>query len=143
MAGMEGLGRLFDIVPISGSESDYVSMENCSAISFVCTGDDTFTLSEAQSAGGLNAQAPGLIIYDYWTNTSTNGTAEWVQHQPSPFLNAFTITSGTLIVCVFGDMLDAGYTYIQCHPSSGGLVAAVAHDLTVQRLPSNLKALSS
>jgi hypothetical protein len=140
---MEGLGRVFNVVPIAAGK--YISMVDCSAITFVCTGADTFTLSEAKSSGGLSAQAPGTIIKDYYTNTATDGTAKWIKHTlaSGSFVNAITAASGAVVFDVFDPQLDDGFTYVAVTVGGSGLVQAIVHDLNVGRGPANLKALVS
>ena len=50
MAGMEGLGRVLNVVPIASAKA--ISMKQCSGVTFVCTGADTFSLTIATTFGG-------------------------------------------------------------------------------------------
>lgn len=134
MSNMEGLGRLFNVVPIAAGAG--ISIKNCTGITFICTGNDTFTLTVATSFATSYA-TPGNIITRKFTNTATNGTAAWVAATQSAS-NAVTISSGTVAFFVGADMLPDDKAYVKVSVGSGGLVKAILHDLTVQRAPANL-----
>lgn len=134
MAGMEGLGRLFNVVPIAAGRG--LSMKQCSGITFICTGNDTFTLTCASSFAGSYA-TPGSIIVTTYTNTATNGSAAWVKVVQTA-ANTAIIASGSIAFHVSGASLPDTKNYVKVTQSSAGLVTAVLHDLTVQRGPGNL-----
>ena len=108
-------------------------------MTFVCTGNDTFTLTVASTFGGSYA-TPGNIITRVYTNTSTNGTATWVKASQAAS-NAVTITSGTVAFEIFGIQLADPKAYLKVSVGASGLVAAILHDLTAQRGPANLAIL--
>lgn len=136
---MEGLGRLFNVVPIAAGVS--VSLKECAGVTFICTGNDTFTLTVSDAFAGSFA-TPGSVITTKYTNTATNGTAAWVKSVQAAS-NAVTISSGTVAFYLGGTELPDGKKYVKCTASSAGLVFAVFHDLTVQRTPANLAILSA
>lgn len=141
MAGMEGLGRVLDVVPIASGV--YISMKNCSGITFVCTGADTFTVREAKDSSGTSVQNIGNVITHYYQNTSTAGAAGWTK-QPQAAGAAVTQAGAyTTVIEIFGSQMDDGFDYIYCHAAASGLVTAIPHDLTVQRSPANLATLSA
>ena len=154
MAGMEGLGRLFNVVPIAAGVP--INLNQSSAITFVCTGNDTFTLyvatgyHSAMHSGGTTPPTTAIgggMIRNYYTSTSTGGTAAWVKTAlaSGSYSNAETIGSGTVAFTVYGTDMDVqaiggtNYQYIGCYPTASGLVTAIVHDLTVQRTPANLQ----
>lgn len=139
MAGQFGLGRVFDIVPIAAGVG--LAMRDASAITFVCTGNDTFTLTAASSFGGSYA-TPGNIITLKYTNTATNGTAAWVKATQAAS-NAVTISSGTVAFSVLTSQLSDPTNYVKVSAGGSGLVMAVYHDLTVGRTPPNLQIRSA
>lgn len=139
MSGQEGLGRRFNVVPVAASVG--LSMKQASAVTFICTGTDTFTVTCAAGFAGSYA-TPGNIITHKYTNTATNGTAAWVEATQSAS-NAVTIASGSVAFTVTGASLPDLKNYVKVTPSAAGLVTAVFHDLTVQRNPANLPALSA
>lgn len=138
MAHREGLGRAFNIVPIAAGIG--ISLKGAGGITFVCTGNDTFTITVASSLAGSYA-TPGSIITRKFTNTSTDGTAVWVEATQTA-ANAVTITSGTVAFFVGSGMLPDGKTHVKCAVGAAGLVTAVVHDLLPARNPANLAKLS-
>lgn len=139
MAGMQGLGRLFNVVPIAAGRGLYVG--NVSAVTFVCTGNDTFTVTVASSFGGSYA-TPGNIVTVTYTNTATNGSAAWVKATQAAS-NAVTIASGSVAFSVFGSQLPDPKNYVKVSVGGSGLVTAILHDLTYQRGPANLQIVSA
>lgn len=135
MSGMEGLGKAFNVVPIAAGVA--VSMKQCSAITFVCTGADTFTLTAASTFGGSYA-TPGNVIDHYYQAAATNGTAAFTKITQAAS-NAVTQASAyTTVITVRGTSLPDPKCYVKLTASGAGLVAAILHDLTVQRTPANL-----
>lgn len=139
MSGMEGLGRVFNVIPIAAGAG--FSLKQASACTFVCTGNDTFTLTVASTFGASYA-TPGSVITRKYTNTSTNGTAAWVKATQAAS-NAVTIASGTVVFTVFGTQLPDPKAYLKVSVGSGGLVTAILHDLTYGRAPANLAILGA
>lgn len=139
MAEMEGLGRLFNVVPIAAGVA--LSMRDCESITFICTGNDTFTITVSATFGGSYA-TPGNIITRKYTNTATAGTAKWVKATQSAS-NAVTISSGSVSFWIGQSQLADPAAYVKCTASGSGLVTAVLHDLEAQRGPANLAAVSA
>lgn len=139
MAEMEGLGRLFNVVPIAAGVA--LSMKDCESITFVCTGNDTFTITVASTFGGSYA-TPGNTITRIYTNTNTGNTAKWVKGSQAAS-NAVTIASGSVAFWIGQSQLTDPKCYIKCTASGSGLVTAILHDLEVQRGPANLAAVSA
>lgn len=150
----EGLGRLFNVIPIAAGVAINVSI--APAITFVCTGNDTFTLTVSTSFGGsyvapATTAIGGGMIRNYYTNTATAGTAAWVKTTLAngSYVNAVTIASGAVAFAVYGVDMDnttatgSKFTYIKCSAGASGLVAAIAHDLVHQRGPANLTIMSA
>lgn len=134
MAAMAGLGRSFDIAPIAAGAA--FSLRDALGVTFICTGNDTFTLTCSDTFGGSYA-TPGNTIVNKATNTATNGTAAWVSATQAAS-NAVTISSGTVAFYVSGDSLPDGKSYVKVSAGGSGLVTAVFHDLTTQRKVDNL-----
>jgi len=150
----EGLGRLFNVIPIAAGVALNASV--APAITYVCTGNDTFTITVATSFGGSYVTPPttaigGGMIRDYYTSTATNGTAAWVKTTLAngSYVNSVVIASGSVAFCVYGvdmeNVTAAGskYQYIKVSVGASGLVAAIPHDLVHQRGPANLTILSA
>lgn len=148
MAGMEGLGRVVNVIPIAACAG--MKMRGASSITFVCTGNDTFTLTVASSFGGTYSAPPttslgGGMIHNYYTATATNGTAAWTDTKLAygSYVNAVTIASGTVAFTIFTSQFTDPACYVKCSVGSGGLVTAIHHDLVVQRDPKNLEILGA
>jgi hypothetical protein len=133
MPNRETLGRTFNVVPIAASTG--LSLKGSGGITFVCTGNDTFTLTVAAGLSGSYA-TPGNIITTKHT-TTTAGTAAWTTATQSAAA-AVTIASGVVAFFVGEDMLPDGKTHVKCTPSGSGLVTAIIGDLKAQRAPANL-----
>jgi hypothetical protein len=136
---MEGLGRVFNVAPIAAGAA--VSLKDAGAVTFVCTGNDTFTVTSSATFGGSYA-SPGSVVTTKYTNTATNGTAAWVKATQTA-ANAVTIASGAVAFTVDATSLPDGQKYVKCSAGSAGLVTAILHDLAVQRNPANLPKLGA
>lgn len=147
MAGMEGLGRVLNVIPIASGAGQ--KMRGASAITFVCTGGDTFTLTVASSFAGSygtpqTTAIGGGMIHNYYTSSATNGTAAWVKTALAygSYVNAVTGTN-TIAFTIFTSEFADPNCYVKCTASSSGLVTAIHHDLVVQRTPQNLEILGA
>jgi hypothetical protein len=140
MSYMEGLGRLFNVVPIAAGQG--ISIKDCSAITFICTGNDTFTLTAANTFGG-SYSSPGNIITAKYTNTSTNGTAAWSARTTQAASNAVVIASGAVAFTVGQAQVPDPAAYLKVSAGASGLVVAILHDLKVKRTPGNLAAVGA
>jgi len=136
---VEGLGRVYNVVPIAAGVE--INMREVDSVDFVCTGNDTFTVTAANAIGG-SYTSPGNIITNKYTNTATNGSAAWVRASQSAS-NAVTIASGTVVFTVNGASLADGQTTVKCSAGGSGLVTAILHDLKSKRGPANLPAVAS
>lgn len=139
MAGQEGLGRLFNVVPIAAGIG--ISLKDAAGVTFVVTGADTFTVTVADTFGGSYA-TPGAIIARKSTSTATNGSAAWVDTTQTA-ANTVVVASGTAVFYVPATALPDTKVYVKCSAGGSGLVKAIVHDLAVQRTPSNLPALGA
>lgn len=138
---MEALGRLINVAPIVGT-GNAINLKYGEAVTFVCTGADTFTLTVADSFAGSYA-TPGNIITSYYQNTSTNGTAAWTKQTQAASNAVVQGGAYTTVIHVPATALPDGKTHIKCTRSSAGLVMAIVHDLHVQRTPANLPILGA
>lgn len=143
MSAMEGLGRVFNVVPIAAGQG--ISMKGGAGITFVTTGSDTFTLTTAATFSGTynNTGLTNLAgLVNVYKNAQTNGTAAWV-------LDNTLITNNTIVTTVatafyISDVvLPDGRAYVKLAASSGGLVTAILHDLVAKRTPPNLAILGA
>jgi len=146
MAGMEGLGRVLNVVPIASAKA--ISMKQCSGVTFVCTGADTFSLTIATTFGGT--YRAGSFFTPNWTplnhvyrSSATDGTAAWTRLAVTAADNTGAMSAGTTVIELFGSQLPDTYCYVKCTAAATGLVAAIVHDLTVARKPANLALLGA
>jgi len=137
--GMEILGRTVNVVPIAAGVG--LKCAGGSGWTFVCTGNDTFTITVASTFAGSYA-TPGAIITRTYTNTATNGTAAWVKASQTA-ANTVVITSGSVAFYVDNNALPDLKAFIKVSVGASGLVQAIQGDLTVQRNPANLPILSA
>ena len=152
MAGMEGLGRIIDVIVTASG--NYFSMKNASAVTFVCKCSSTTTTSVALV--GATTFAAGTTLNwttangfgqaaHYYQNTVNNGTAGWTKQAATWTTNSIAIgaTSGYVSVFdVYTSQFAAGYDYIAA-TGTNCTITAILHDLTVQRGPANLTTLGA
>ncbi len=141
MAGMEGLGRLFDAVPIAAGQG--FKFRGASAVAFLCTGADTFTVTVASSFAGSYV-SPGAIISHYYQRQDTNATHGWTLQTQAASNAVVQGNAGytTLFEVLTSELADP-YDYIKVSVGGSGLVCAIPHDLVVQRKPANLEILGA
>jgi hypothetical protein len=139
MPAKEGLGNHFNVVPIAAGVG--LSLTNASGVTFICTGNDTFTLTAATTFAG-SYSSPGSIIVRKYTNTSTAGAAKWVLATQSAS-NAVTIASGSVAFFVANESLPDTYKYVKVSAGAAGLVTAVFSNLYSARSADNLAAVGA
>jgi hypothetical protein len=140
MAGMEGLGRLVDVIPIAAGQA--FKFRGASAVLFVCTGADTFTLTASGTYGGSYA-SPGNVISHYYQRADTNGTHAWTRQTQAASNAVVQASAYTTAFEILTSMITDPNAYLKVSVGGAGLVTAVLHDLTVQRKPANLEVLGS
>lgn len=152
MAGMGGLGRVFDVVYTASG--NYFSLKNCSGVTLLCKCSSTTTTSIAlvaatTYAAGTTANwttANGFGQTGFWyQNTKNDGTGAWTKQTASWSSNSLTVgaTSGYLsAVEIYASQLADGYDYLAV-TGTNCTVTAILHDLTVQRAPANLAILGA
>jgi hypothetical protein len=137
---MEGLGRLVDVIPIAAGQA--FKFRNASAVLFVCTAADTFTITVAPSYAGSYV-SPGGIISHYYQRADTNGTHAWTRQPQAAADNVVQASAYTTGFEVLTSMVSDPNDYIKVSVGGSGLVTAILHDLTVQRHPASLEILGS
>jgi hypothetical protein len=135
---MEGLGRAINVIPIAAGKS--VSLKDAEGVTFVVTGNDTFTCKSQPTAGGSATNL--ATITRYYTNTATDGTAKWVLATQAA---AATVTQSSGSTSFYIDAADLPSTakYVEVTVAASGLVTAIVHDLLVQRDAANVAALNA
>jgi hypothetical protein len=170
MAGMEGLGRLFDlspdVVPVdisAGAKTGLlVSLKNCSGVSVVVfkgleAGTDdpvlTFKESKTSSAGSKQSIANGVTKFYKKSAVTLAGTETWTKVTQAASATV-TLTSeaanqGIYVIEFPASQLSDGFSYLSVDTGDAGSTAQLAgimyilHDLSVQRTPANLAAALS
>jgi hypothetical protein len=171
MAGIESLGRLADcsvgIAPVDLSAAAVtgkrVSVKNCSGLRVTIykgaasSGTDPgFTFKEANAFTSGTSQVMATPPAYFWKKTGTTlaGTETWTQVTAAYTTGTITLTGeqgnqGIYVFEILAADLSAGFDYIEVDSIKAGTVAQIGSvmyepfDLLVQRLPSNLAALSA
>jgi hypothetical protein len=140
---MEALGREFNAIAVA--DNVYVPVKDAGGVTFLCylaaAAGDTYTLTEATSAGGGGAQVLATITR-YWTSNGVGGA--WTLHTQaagSTVVTAAATAENGMVVEVDASELSDGFTHIKLASTGAGLVTAIQRDLVVQRNPANLPAL--
>ncbi len=149
MAGMEGLGRVFNVVHTADTVG--IDMRECSAVSFIvkASGASSVALTAAKTFTGsydnfTTANGFGQTTRWYQSTTAT-GTAAWTKQTAVWTTNSIALAGTTAYVSVFtvfGSQMADGYLYIK-PTCTNATVVALLHDLTVQRKPANLAILGA
>jgi hypothetical protein len=140
MAGMEGLGRVCDVIPIAAGQA--FKFRHCSGALFVCTGADTFTVTVSATYGG-SYTSPGNYITRYYQRASEDATTAWTLQTQAASNAVVQAGAYTTAIHLFTSQIPAPYAYAKCSAAGSGLVVAVLYDLTVQRGPEMLEILGS
>lgn len=140
MAGMEGLGRVLDVIPIAAGKG--FKFRGASAVLFVCTAADTFTLTAAPTYAG-SYTSPGTLINHYYQRADTDGTHAWTKVTQAAANTVVQAGAFTTAIQVLTSMIADPQAYLKLSVGGSGLVTAILHDLTVQRKPANLEVLGA
>ena len=150
MAGMQGLGRVMDVV--HDASGNMFKLDNASAVTFIVksSGAASLAIVAAKTFGGATQNwttANGYGQTGFWfQNTSTNGTAGWTKQTSVWTTNSIALagtTGYTSAITIYTSQFADGYHYIQATGTNTTTVIAVLHDLTVQRTPANLAILGA
>lgn len=141
MAGQEGLGFLFDWVPIASGQA--FKFRGASAFFVGCTGADTFTVTASSTYGG-SYTSPGNIITHFYQRADTNGTHAWtLQTQAASNAVVQSNAGYTTGIEVFTSQWADPNAYIKITASASGLISVIPHHLVMARKPANLEVLGS
>lgn len=150
MAGMNGLGRIFDVV--HDASGNMISFKNASAISFVskASGASSVAFTTAKTFSGATQNFTTANGYGqtavWYQNTVANGTAAWTKQTASWSTNSVTLagTSGYVsVITVYTSQMVDPYCYIAATGTNTTTVIAYLHDLDIQRAPANLAILGA
>lgn len=150
MAGMQGMGRVFDVV--HDASGNMFTLKNASAVSFIVksSGAASLAVVAAKTYGGsttnwTTANGFGQTAF-FYQNTSTNGTAGWTKQTATWTTNSVALagtTGYTSVLTVYTSQFADAYQYIQVTGTNTTTCVAVLHDLTVARTPANLALLGA
>jgi hypothetical protein len=149
MAGMEGLGRVYNVITVASGQG--FIMNETSAVSIIATssGAASIAVTAAKTfAGSYDNFTPanGFGQATRWyQSTATNGTAGWTKMPAVWTTNSLALagTTGYMsVVDIFGSQIADGYKYLKVTGTNCTIVV-VTHDLTVQRTPANLQILGA
>lgn len=150
MAGMQGLGRVFDLV--HDASGNMINTDNASAVSFVVKGSGAASLAivAAKTFGGSTVTwtpANGFGQTGFWyQRTAANGTVGTTKQTAVWTTNSVALggTSGYVsVITIYTSQFADGYKYIQATGTNTTTCIALLHDLTVSRDPVNLKILGA
>jgi hypothetical protein len=140
---MEAVGRLIN--PMPAMDGKYVSCKATEGVTFVgylASTGDTYTLVEAKDAAGTGAQ--NLVKITRFHTCTGDGSDAWVLTTQAAAATAVATAAANQSAIMFeidGSMLSDTYKYIKVTSTGAGTVAAIQHDLMVQRKPANLAAV--
>ena len=147
MAGMQGLGRVFNLLGTASGVG--INMAEASSITFYGTNDGTYTLTCSKTfAGSYTTPAGWAPIATAYTNADNGvGTGGWTKVTQAASTAVTTATDIAVAFTVMTSGLPDGYQYVKCTKTTDNdgnpSVMAIVHDLTVQRTPANLITLSA
>lgn len=171
MAGMEGLGRVFDlslaVAPVDLSAGAVTgkrqSMRNCSAVTVVVfkaagaagNTDPALTIKSYDAATSGNADTTTVTVDHYYKKSATSydGTQTWtkvaITATATPTLSGEGSSGGLYAFEIPVTAMPDGYPYLEVDSQDAGTGAQIGgvlyipHSLEVQRTPANLASQNS
>lgn len=171
MAGMEGLGRLFDlslaVAPVDLSAGAVTakrqSMKNATAVAVVVfkaagaagNTDPALTIKSYDAATSGNSDTTTVTVDHYYKKSATSydGTQTWtkvaITATATPTLSGEGSSGGVYVFEIPATALPDGYPYLEVDSQDAGTgaqiggVLYITHDLEVQRTPANLASQNS
>lgn len=167
MAGIEGLGRLFDmsigIVPVDmsvGANTGFrVSMRTGSCMTVVVfkaaaasgTGDPALTIKSWNAASSGSSDTTTVVVDHYYKKSAASyaTTTAWskvsITATATPTLSGEATNQGIYAFEILTAQLPDGYPYLEVDVAKASTVAQlggvlyIPHDLEFQRTPANLQ----
>jgi hypothetical protein len=136
---MDGLGRVFNVV--GTADGIEIDVSECSAVTFICVGDEAYTVQEATSAAG--AGATDLDVVDHFYKTDVDGGGAWTKVTQAADAEVDPNGTGMAVFTVDTASLSDGFGFLLVNAAASGLVTAILHDLAVQRAPERLDAVAA
>ncbi len=137
---MEGLGRVFNVVP-TAVDTPWINLRDAAGVSFVCVGQDTYTIQSASDVGGSGAADLAVVTQFYYSSGAAGATA-WAKHTQAAVatVNTTALSAACAVVHVSANSLPAGHSFVRISSAVSGAATAILHDLAVQRDPTYLAA---
>lgn len=143
---MDALGRVINVQP--AMDGVFFNLKKCDGVTFLgyLAGGvgDTYTIQEATTSGGAGAQNLSCVAV-YYTSTG-NGSDTWTRRTQATAATVTTAAAATQNAVIFEvdqTKLSDGYSFIKVTSTGAGLVIPILRDLKVQRIPSNLPAITA
>lgn len=136
MAGMDGLGRVFNVVPAASGV--HIPLKDAASISFVTFEDDGSTiLTLKESIDGASEQNLAVMT-SYHKAPGVGGTwTKVTQAAAATYDLSDDTTNDATVVTVYSAQLSDGFNCVEA-TVDGGICIAILHDLNVQRAPAHL-----
>ena len=136
---MDALGRLFNAATSATTTATPFGLKDAGGATIVLIGatSGNATIQEAQDSAGTGAQNLAVFTKYYRQNAGV-----WTKVTQAAAATVTAGTGGLLVAEVDATQLSDGFTHITCSHSAGSFVI-LPRDLTVQRKPENLRAVTS
>ena len=136
MAGKEGLGRVFNVVPAASGV--HIPLTRAQAVSFVTYEDDGSTILTLKESIDGASEANLAVMTRYHKGPGVGGTWTLVtQAAGATYDLADDTTNDATVVTVRGEQLSAGFNCVEA-TVDGGICVAIIHDLNEMRAPAKL-----
>src|SRR5690348_13319820 len=119
MAGMNGLGRVFDVIGIGAGV--IFKFRHASAVTFDCTGADTFTVTVGSSHAAA-ATSPGNVFTYYYQRAATDGSVAWTKQTQAASNAVVQASAYETVFTLFTSQVADPYNYVKCAVGGSGLV---------------------
>jgi len=145
MSNIEGLGNLFNVVPLASGK--HVSLANATGITFICyedAGAQSITVKE--SLAGSGEQALGVLTHYYASNgiggvwTRETSDANGALSDASSMVKKDTTAFDCAVFYIASEQLSEGFDSVEVTIDGAGICTAIVHDLNIMRTPANLTA---
>lgn len=133
---MEGLGRVFNVVPAASGV--HIPMKHCSAVSFVTYEDDGSTIITLKQSIDGASEADLAVITRVHKGPGVGGTWTLVsQAAATSYDLTDDVTNDATVLTVHATSLSDGYNCVEA-TVDGGICVALLHDLVHMRKAANL-----
>lgn len=136
MAGKEGLGRVFNVVPAASGV--HIPLTRATAVSFVTYEDDGSTIITLKESIDGDSEQNLAVITRVHKGPGVGGTWTLVtQAAAATYDLSDDTTNDATVLTVRAEQLSAGFNCVEA-TVDGGICVAITHDLLEQRAPAAL-----